>query len=99
MNTCTGLVVLTSVLLSIVYAAPTLKSTRIWDCGPDDKVVLFRQTSLSPSPVVYPGNVTIATHMQLLEDLPSHSLKVRIQLEKLEPERMAVPCMNGIGSW
>lgn len=90
---------LTVVLLSVTSAAPALKSTRIWDCGPADKVVVFRQTSLFPSPVIYPGNVTIATHMQLLEDLPSQNLKVKVQLDKLEPERMGVPCMNGVGSW
>lgn len=97
MNTCAAMVILS--LIGSTFSASVLRGTRTWDCGPEDKVVIFGQTSLYPSPVVYPGNVSIASHMQLLEDLPTENLKVRVELEKLEPERMAVPCMNGRGSW
>lgn len=36
--------------------------------------------------------------MRVHEDLPSSNLKVRISLDKLEPQRMAVPCFSGVGS-
>lgn len=81
------------------YSATIFRELRTWDCGSNDKVVYFRDATLSPSPVVYPGNVSLDFIMELLEDLPAEKLRVKVQIEKLEPERMQVPCMNGMGSW
>ena len=101
--------VITITLISLIAcptsAAPapsslSLKPTRTWDCGSVDRVILFQEALIFPSPVRYPGNVSITTRMRLTEDLPGQGqLRVRIQLDKLEPERMPVPCMNGLGSW
>jgi hypothetical protein len=81
------------------HSASVFRELRTWDCGSSDKVVNFRDATVSPTPVVYPGNVSLGIVMELLEDLPSENLKVKVQVEKLEPERMQVPCMNGMGSW
>ena len=86
-------------LASTASSATVFKQLRTWDCGPADKAIVFRDTFISPSPVVYPGNVSISSHMTVVEDLPVENLLVRVQLDKLEPQRMLVPCMNGYGSW
>lgn len=96
---CSAVALVVLSIIGSVISASILKGTRTWDCGPEDRVVLFKDTSLTPSPIMYPGNVSIFTHMQLLEDLPSQNLFVQIELTKLEPERMPVPCINGRGSW
>lgn len=36
--------------------------------------------------------------MDLMEDLPSTGLYLKVRVDKLEPQRMPVPCLNGAGS-
>ena len=90
---------LISAVLTLSSSTTIFRDLKTWDCGSSDKVIVFRDATVSPSPVIYPGNVSLGVLMDLLEDLPDENLKVKVRVEKLEPERMQVPCMNGMGSW
>jgi len=68
------------------------------DCGKRDAIVSFGPMRLSPDPIIYPGSIKMDIDMSTKADLPSENLKMRLKLDKLEPVRMAVPCLRGIGS-
>ena len=81
-------------VVTLCYCEPS----RTWDCGKSDRVIHFKHTTIQPSPIIYPGNVTITTSIDLKEDLPRTGLLLKIRVDKLEPQRMPVPCLSGVGS-
>lgn len=92
------LLLLSYLLFTAVPRLCSCEHLSTWDCGKSDRVIHFKRTSIEPSPIIYPGNVTITTSMDLMEDLPRTGLYLKIRVDKLEPQRMPVPCLNGVGS-
>ena len=52
----------------------------------------------SPEEVPLPGAIVFDMHINIKEDLPS-DLMLKLELQKLEPFPLDVPCLNGLGSW
>jgi len=70
----------------------------ITNCGADTDPVKISQLSLSPYPIVLPGNVSAAFLMTLGQDLVS-KLPFSIRIKKKEAfVWVDIPCFSGIGS-
>ena len=61
----------------------------------DDVLVVLEGTT--PDEVCMPGTTEINVHTRISEDLPS-DLLIKMDLHKLTPFPMNVPCLNGVGS-
>ena len=51
----------------------------------------------TPDQVCMPGTTEINVHTRISEDLPT-DLLIKMDLHKLTPFPMTVPCLNGVGS-
>jgi hypothetical protein len=51
-----------------------------------------------PDEILIPGSVNLNMHTKITKDLPN-DLMIKMNLKKLEPFPMDVPCLNGLGSW
>ena len=51
-----------------------------------------------PDVIYIPGTVNMNLHARISADLPA-DLMVKLQLKKLEPFPIDVPCLDGLGSW
>ena len=52
----------------------------------------------SPDEIPIPGEISMDIHQLIREDLPA-DLVLKMDLTKLEPFPLDVPCLNGLGSW
>ncbi|XP_055927794.1 ganglioside GM2 activator-like isoform X2 [Argiope bruennichi] len=68
------------------------------DCGGPDKSIDIKEGSVKPDPILYPGNVSMTVAMDILKDLPASGLEMKMDLIKLDPRKMNVPCLDNIGS-
>ncbi|CAL1287326.1 unnamed protein product [Larinioides sclopetarius] len=86
--------------LGIAFLAPAFTHgvSRFTDCGGADKIITFKDGSVLPDPVQYPGNVTVSVDMEVLKDLPISDLDMKVSLMKLDPIRRNLPCIHGVGS-
>jgi len=64
--------------------------------GHDDDVMQVLGGS-TPEEICMPGTMLMDTHINLKEDMPTDWI-MHLDLKKLEPFPMKVPCLNGIGS-
>ena len=49
--------------------------------------------------ICFKGSVKIQPDMEIIKDVPAEKLMMKLSLQKLEPQRMTIPCLNGMGSW
>lgn len=81
--------------LNLVRCEPNIA----WDCETSStKVMYFDDSVLTPTPVIYPGNISIDSYFNLTEDIPSENFFCQMEVIKLEPKRMRIPCLAGRGS-
>ena len=85
-------------ILCSLCLAPLCYATQTYDCGGSDKWITLRSANILPSPIVYPGNVTLLADFDLSKELPDHDVMLTIKIEKQEPIKMTIPCLKGIGS-
>ena len=52
----------------------------------------------SPDTIPIPGEITMDIHQLIKVDLPE-DLVIKMDLTKMEPFPLDVPCLNGLGSW
>lgn len=70
-----------------------------WDCETSEsKIIYFNETAVLPSPINYPGNVTIDGTIQITQDISKDNFFVRMEVYRLEPRKMKIPCIEGKGS-
>lgn len=92
-------VILTTILLVLLTNKLIKCENESWDCETSSsKVMFFKESTVTPSPILYPGNVTIDGVFEITEDLPSQDLFVRLEVFKLEPRKMKIPCIENKGS-
>ncbi|GBL96505.1 hypothetical protein AVEN_229947-1 [Araneus ventricosus] len=86
--------------LCIAFLAPAFAhgSATFADCGGADKSIAFKDGSVKPDPVQYPGNLSMTVAMEVLKTLPASDFEMKLDLIKLDPRRMSVPCLDNIGS-
>ena len=85
-------------LLLVSLSTSVTSATETYDCGKSDKWITLVSADVLPDPVIYPGNVTLVAVFELSHDLPDKDLLMTLNIEKLEPFKMKVPCFKGIGS-
>ena len=61
----------------------------------DDVLVVLEGTT--PDQICMPGTTELNVHTRISEDLPM-DLIIKMDLHKLTPFPMTVPCLNGVGS-
>ena len=70
-----------------------------WDCEESEsKVIYFNETTVLPSPIKYPGNVIIDGTIEITQELPPENFFVQVEVYRLEPRKMKIPCIEGKGS-
>merc|ERR1712181_9095 len=74
---------------------PSLKSVNQCKGHEDDALVLLEGTT--PDEICMPGTTAINMHTLIREDLPTR-LTLNLDLHKITPFPMTVPCLNGVGS-
>ena len=52
----------------------------------------------SPDEIPIPGQISMDIDSILTEDMPN-DMVTKLNLKKLEPFPLDVPCLNGLGSW
>ena len=52
----------------------------------------------SPDTIPIPGEISMDINQLIKVDLPS-DLVIKMDLTKLDPFPLDVPCLNGLGSW
>lgn len=85
-------------LFVLLLSSPLVKSVDVFDCGKGDKWITLVSADIVPDPVIYPGNVTLIGDFDLSHDLPDHDVLFSLNIKKLQPFPMKVPCLKGIGS-
>merc|ERR1712142_862092 len=72
--------------------------TSVAQCpGHENDILVVLPDSSSPDEVCMPGTMPMTVHTNVREDLPT-DLVIELDLKKLEPFPMTVPCLSGIGS-
>eukprot|EP00091_Calanus_sinicus_P018129 TRINITY_DN4036_c0_g1_i4.p2 TRINITY_DN4036_c0_g1~~TRINITY_DN4036_c0_g1_i4.p2 ORF type:complete len:142 (+),score=45.08 TRINITY_DN4036_c0_g1_i4:329-754(+) len=74
---------------------PTLKAVQ--QCAGHENDVLVVLEGTTPEEVCMPGETELNMHTRITEDLPM-DLLIKMDLHKLTPFPMTVPCLNGVGS-
>merc|ERR1712126_264212 len=74
---------------------PSLRSVQQCEGHENDDLVLISGTT--PDEICMPGNTVINMHTSIREDLPT-DLTLNLDLHKITPFPMTVPCLNGVGS-
>merc|ERR1712184_42926 len=74
---------------------PSLRSVQQCAGHEDDDLVLISGTT--PDEICMPGTTVINMHTLIREDLPT-DLTLALDLHKITPFPMTVPCLNGVGS-
>merc|ERR1739845_130396 len=74
---------------------PSLKSVQQCEGHQDDALVLLEGTT--PDSICMPGTTEVNMHTLIREDLPT-DLTLNLDLHKITPFPMTVPCLNGVGS-
>merc|ERR1712080_27359 len=74
---------------------PSLRSVQQCEGHENDALVLISGTT--PDEICMPGNTVINMHTLIREDLPT-DLTLNLDLHKITPFPMTVPCLNGVGS-
>merc|ERR1712215_652722 len=72
---------------------PSLKSVQQCEGHQDDALVLLEGTT--PDSICMPGTTEVNMHTLIREDLPTD---LTLNLDKITPFPMTVPCLNGVGS-
>merc|ERR1719419_90542 len=75
--------------------SPTLKSIETCPGHENDVMVVIEGTT--DEEICMPGNSTINVHTRVSEDLPM-DLVIKMDLQKVTPFPMTVPCLDGVGS-
>ena len=65
--------------------------------GHENDVLQVLPGSTSPDEICMPGFSSMDLHSKMTEDLPN-DLTIQLDLKKLDPFPMHVPCLNGVGS-
>merc|ERR1712198_459505 len=76
-------------------AKPSLRSVQQCEGHENDALVLLEGTT--PDEICMPGTTVINMHTLIREDLPT-DLTLNLDLHKITPFPMTVPCLNGVGS-
>ncbi|GIX97905.1 uncharacterized protein CEXT_389401 [Caerostris extrusa] len=84
---CVGL------LIGIAHGTATFS-----DCGGAEKSMTIIAGSVKPDPIQYPGNLSMTVAFNVTKDLPASNFQMALNLTKLNPRVMHVPCMEDIGS-
>jgi len=74
---------------------PSLRSVQQCEGHENDALVLIEGTT--PDEICMPGTTVINMHTSIREDLPT-DLTLNLDLHKITPFPMTVPCLNGVGS-
>merc|ERR1712203_636562 len=74
---------------------PSLRSIETCPGHEDDVMVVVEGTT--DEEICMPGTSTINVHTRVKEDLPI-DLKIKMDLKKIAPFPMTVPCLDGVGS-
>merc|ERR1712071_66247 len=74
---------------------PSLKSVKQCEGHEDDALVVLSGTT--PDLICMPGTTVMNMNTLIREDLPT-DLIINLDLHKLTPFPMTVPCLNGVGS-
>jgi len=74
---------------------PSLRSVQQCEGHQDDALVLIEGTT--PDEICMPGTTVMNMHTLIREDLPT-DLTLNLDLHKITPFPMTVPCLNGVGS-
>merc|ERR1711973_290826 len=74
---------------------PQLKGVQ--NCADHEEDALVVIEGSTPDQVCMPGTTEINVHTRISEDLPT-DLLIKMDLHKLTPFPMTVPCLNGVGS-
>merc|ERR1712076_285903 len=74
---------------------PSLRMVKQCEGHDDDALVLVEGTT--PDEICMPGTTVINMHTIIREDLPT-DLTLNLDLHKITPFPMTVPCLNGVGS-
>jgi len=74
---------------------PSLKSVK--QCEGHENDALFLIEGTTPDEICMPGTTAINMHTHIREDLPT-DLTLNLDLHKVTPFPMTVPCLNGVGS-
>merc|ERR1712203_86095 len=74
---------------------PSLRSIATCPGHEDDVMVVVEGTT--DEEICMPGTSTINVHTRVKEDLPI-DLKIKMDLKKIAPFPMTVPCLDGVGS-
>merc|ERR1711874_864075 len=80
---------------SFGQSQPQLKAVQNCAGHEDDALVVIEGTT--PDEICMPGTTEINVHTRISEDLPM-DLLIKMDLHKLTPFPMTVPCLNGVGS-
>merc|ERR1712158_294914 len=80
---------------SSLKSHPSLKSVK--QCEGHENDALFLINGTTPDEICMPGTTVINMHTQIREDLPT-DLTLNLDLHKITPFPMTVPCLNGVGS-
>merc|ERR1711872_459150 len=75
--------------------SPSLTSVKQCDGHENDAMVIIEATM--PATMCMPSTVTVDIHSRNNQDMPM-DLIMKLDLKKLTPFEMVVPCLNGIGS-
>merc|ERR1719495_303022 len=75
---------------------PQLRAVKQCD-GHENDALQVLPGSTSPDEICMPGTSSMDLHSRINEDLPT-DLTIQLDLKKLEPFPMKVPCLNGVGS-
>ncbi|KAG8201349.1 hypothetical protein JTE90_016826 [Oedothorax gibbosus] len=68
------------------------------DCGDANKRLTISTGTVKPDPIQYPGNISASVDLIVLKDLPADNFEMKLDLTKLQPRKMTVPCLQDIGS-
>merc|ERR1712076_235180 len=74
---------------------PSLRMVKQCEGHDDDALVLLEGST--PDRICMPGTTEINMHTLIREDLPT-DLTLNLDLHKVTPFPMTVPCLNGVGS-
>merc|ERR1712158_1444 len=80
---------------SSLKSHPSLKSVK--QCEGHENDALFLINGMTPDEICMPGTTAINMHTLIRKDLPT-DLTLNLDLHKVTPFPMTVPCLNGVGS-
>ncbi|KAI1280749.1 hypothetical protein HDE_13949 [Halotydeus destructor] len=85
-------------IIAVILVAGSAYATETWDCKIPGSVIHSQSADISPSPIMYPGDITVSADLVSDKQLPSENLYIKLHLEKQTPTKLLVPCFQGYGS-